>query len=419
VFLESLMTKKWLNAAPAIALVLVLSACNRLEDEPPPEPTLPPVVAASNVRAEARVVPVRSAELSLPAGGRVAVLEVEEGDTVREGQVLLAVDATDQVAAVAQARADLKAAEAALTKTIAGATEEEIRAAEAAVQAAQAQANASGGSVASAQAQLNSLEAGASAEDLAIAQKRIDQAKNDLWGAQNQRDGICGRVGDPGVTQAECDGAEARVGTATEAIAILQLQLDQLRVGATEDEKRSARGALQQSSGSYQSAQALVRQAQAQLDLLRRGATEEDIAQSDARVLQAQAAYDRARAALQDAELVAPFDGTVTGVMTTLGERVSPAVPVIQIADLSELQIETDDLTELSVVRIDEGSPATIQFDALDDLELAGTVERILPFGEDKLGDITYTVVIKPEKQDPRLRWNMTATVEIEPEDER
>jgi HlyD family secretion protein len=411
------MMKKWLDAAPFVVLMLVLAACNRLEDEPPPEPTLPPVMAANNVRAEARVVPVRSAELSLPAGGRVALLDVQEGDAVREGQVLLAVDATDQAAAVAQARADLKAAEAALQKTIAGATEEEIRAAEAAVEAAQAQSSAASGGVASSAAQLNTLELGATAEDLAIAQRRIDQAKNDLWGAQNQRDGICGRVGDPGVTQAECDGAEARVGTASEAIGILQLQLDQLRLGATEDDKRAARGTLQQSSGSYQAAQAGVRQAQAQLDLLRRGATEEDIAQADARVLQAQAAYDRARAALQDAELRAPFDGTVTRVMTTLGERVSPSVPVIQMADLSKLQIETDDLTELSVVRIDEGSKATIQFDALDDLVLGGTVERIFPFGEDKLGDITYTVVIKPEKQDPRLRWNMTATVEIEPED--
>jgi HlyD family secretion protein len=129
--------------------------------------------------------------------------------------------------------------------------------------------------------------------------------------------------------------------------------------------------------------------------------------------MQAQAAYDQARSALQDAQLVAPFNGTVTQVMASLGERVAPSAPVLQLADLSELQIETDDLTELSVVRIDEGARALVRFDALDDLELKGTVTRIRPVGEDKLGDIIYLVVIALDEQDPRLRWNMTATVEL------
>ena len=29
-------------------------------------------------------------------------------------------------------------------------------------------------------------------------------------------------------------------------------------------------------------------------------------------------------------------------------------------------------------------------------------------------GDITYTVVVAPDQNDPRLRWNMTAVVTIE-----
>ena len=29
------------------------------------------------------------------------------------------------------------------------------------------------------------------------------------------------------------------------------------------------------------------------------------------------------------------------------------------------------------------------------------------------LGDITYRVTIEPEEEDPRLRWNMTASVRI------
>jgi len=54
-----------------------------------------------------------------------------------------------------------------------------------------------------------------------------------------------------------------------------------------------------------------------------------------------------------------------------------------------------------------------LTFDAIEGLELPGTVVRIKSIGEEKRGDVTYTVVIEPDEQDPRLRWNMTALVTI------
>ena len=42
--------------------------------------------------------------------------------------------------------------------------------------------------------------------------------------------------------------------------------------------------------------------------------------------------------------------------------------------------------------------------------------DRIKEIGENKMGDITYTVIVIPDEQDDRLRWNMTATVVIEPQ---
>ncbi len=62
-----------------------------------------------------------------------------------------------------------------------------------------------------------------------------------------------------------------------------------------------------------------------------------------------------------------------------------------------------------------EGSPATLEFDAIPDLQLPGKVTQIKSYGENRQGDIVYTVVVKPDQQDPRLRWNMTAKVTIEP----
>jgi HlyD family secretion protein len=399
----------------ALGLLLASAGCGRVAGEPTPQPTLPPVAARNEVRAEARVVPARWATLSAPMGGLVTEVTVEEGGEARAGDMLVVLDTTQLVARLEQARADLRMAEAGFAQLVAGPSPEEIAAAEAVVEAARAQVAAATGTVGSSRANLEDLEAGATAEQLAIAQRRVDQAQNELWGAQNQRDGICGRVGDPGVSRAECDGAEARVGVAYEAVQIAKLELEQVQSGASPQVRSGARSLVQQSAGSLSAARANLHKAEAELALLKRGATEEEIAREDARVMQAHASYDQARAALRDAEIRAPFDGTVARVLVRGGERVLPGATLVQFGDLSRLVIETDDLTELSVVRIAPGARARVRFDALEDVEIAGRVSRIEPFGEDKLGDITYRVVIEPARQDPRLRWNMTATVEIEP----
>ena len=75
-------------------------------------------------------------------------------------------------------------------------------------------------------------------------------------------------------------------------------------------------------------------------------------------------------------------------------------------------------LQELSLpcgASIHEGAPVTVTFDAIPGLELPGKVKRIDAFGKNTRGDITYTVVIAPDRQDERLRWNMTASVAITP----
>jgi HlyD family secretion protein len=73
----------------------------------------------------------------------------------------------------------------------------------------------------------------------------------------------------------------------------------------------------------------------------------------------------------------------------------------------------TSDLTKLNVVEVGEGDAVTLTFDAIPGLELPGKVSRIKDLGENRQGNSTYTVVVKPDQQDARLRWNMTATVSI------
>jgi HlyD family secretion protein len=204
-----------------------------------------------------------------------------------------------------------------------------------------------------------------------------------------------------------------------------QASLDKLRTGADANELAAARAHIassqaaldklggEQRSGGLDAAQAMVDQSQASLDKLRAGASKNDLAVAAAEVQRAQAALQLAQAALDEMELRAPFNGVVAALDMKIGEYVAPGAPTIHLADLSTWQIETTDLTELDVIRVRVGSPVTMTFDAIAGLELTGRVSRIRPIGENKQGDITYVVSITPDRQDARLRWNMTAAVSI------
>ncbi len=102
---------------------------------------LPAVKADTKVVAQAKVVPVKSAALSLATSGIVAEVPVAEGQRVEQGQLLLRLDSHQQAAAVMQAEANAKRAQAHLDELKAGPRTQEVAAAEAAVAGAQAALN--------------------------------------------------------------------------------------------------------------------------------------------------------------------------------------------------------------------------------------------------------------------------------------
>ena len=159
--------------------------------------------------------------------------------------------------------------------------------------------------------------------------------------------------------------------------------------------------------------QALAAVQSAKSSLAKLTPTAEDLAAAEASMNAAKAARDLAADNLSRAKLTAPFAGTVITIDPKVGEMVAAGTPVARIADTSSFQVETTDLTEINVVNVKEGDPASVTLDAIPDLELTGKVASIRGFGDNRQGDIVYTLVIKLDKQDPRLRWNMTAKVTI------
>lgn len=377
-------------------------------------PTLPAIRAGGSVVADARVVPERSAALSLPAGGSISEILVEEGSAVEAGAPLLRIDSAREAAGVLQARAQLESAEAQLAELERGPQAEVVRAAEAAVLVAMAEVRAAEARVSGAQASLSGVQR-VSAEDLVIAERRFEQSKNARWGVQAQRDAVCGRVKEKlAFTQADCDQWQAQVQEAEEAVRIAELQLQVARRGGRPEDVSAAGGRVGEASGALAAARARSQQAEAELARVKQGASPEALIVARAGVDAARAALEQAELSMDDTLLRAPFAGVVAAIEAHEGERVPAGTPVLRLADTRSWRIETEDLTELDIVSVTEGGSATVRFDALSGLELEGRVLGIRSFGESRLGDITYRVTIGLDEPDPRLRWNMTATVEID-----
>jgi len=318
--------KKLFTLAILIPALFSLIACSAAPTPVTPQPTLPPVRLTSRIIAEGKVVPARYASLSFQSPGTVTQI-VAVGDKVESGKVVAQLDTKQLELQLAQADANLAAAQAAYDK-------------------------------------LTKLDP----NELAVAKFDVDKAQAALKQAQAAYDAVGGD-------------SNPNAGMLPQRLALQNAWLDYQKAQTAYASKSSP-------------SEPAVRQAKANVD-------------------SARVARDIATDALSRTKIVAPFAGTVVTVDAKVGEQANAGTPVIRLADLTNMQVETTDLTEISVVNVKEGDAAKISFDAIPELELSGKVASIKGLGENRQGDIVYTLVIKLDKQDERLRWNMTAKVTI------
>ncbi len=136
-----------------------------------------------------------------------------------------------------------------------------------------------------------------------------------------------------------------------------------------------------------------------------------EVAEND--VVKAQALVDSAKAVLAaQSNLIAPIAGTVVSVDVAPAETVSPGQVVVTIGDLSKYRIETTDLSERDVTRVQVGQSATVFIEALGE-EFEGKVADVARISSELGGDVVYAVTIDLNKQPEGLLWGMSADVEI------
>jgi RND family efflux transporter MFP subunit len=162
-------------------------------------------------------------------------------------------------------------------------------------------------------------------------------------------------------------------------------------------------------------AEANLLAAQVQYNYQKRlGLDEVHIESAEADVARMQALLDSAKAILDTQYiLVAPFDGTIVSVDIAPAETVIPGQAVILLGDLSRYQIETTDLSERDVTRVQVGQSANVFIEALEE-EFTGKVIDVDRISTTLGGDVVFKVTIEPDDQPEGLLWGMSADVQIE-----
>jgi multidrug resistance efflux pump len=90
-----------------------------------------------------------------------------------------------------------------------------------------------------------------------------------------------------------------------------------------------------------------------------------------------------------------------------------PGQATVTLADLSQLRVETTDLSERDVARVAVGQPVNVFVDALG-VNIPGRVARIAPEATVVAGDPVYAVIIDLDSQPPGLHWGMSAEAQIQ-----
>jgi len=379
--------------------VMILTACGSIPGSTSePTPTAVPFVEAdTRVVSEGRLVPYESKQLSFFSGGQVDEVLVKEGDQVKKGDVLARLGNREELeSTIANAQVELLAAQQALKSL----TDDLPEAQTAALQAL----NDARDGLRDAERKMrgfdvppDQIDVDVARANLALAKKSLEAARKKYKPYENKpendyrRATYLSKLAD---AQDRYDGAEREL---NRLIGVTPLDFE-----------------LEQAQTELDIAQAKLQQAQDKHELLKNGPDPDDVANAEARITATEASLAAARAALSHLELVATIDGTVVSQDLIVGQQVSVGQAVMTVADLSKMYAETDDLTEIEVVRISEGQVTKIAPDALPDLELGGKVESINKIFEEKRGDVTYTTRILLDKVDPSLRWGMTVAITFE-----
>ncbi|MCL4272455.1 MAG: efflux RND transporter periplasmic adaptor subunit [Anaerolineales bacterium] len=353
------------------ALALFLAACGAEQTPAAPEFDAGAVAAVNDVIAEGRLVPVRGTSLSFLARGIVAEVLVQAGDTVSEGDVLM------RLANAGAAEAQLLVAQNAYDALLRNESGDRARLWQAYMDAQVVRARA--------EEAWDDLDVDGIEDRIEDLEADVQDARDDLKDAQDEFD-----------KYKDLDENNSRRQTAEDDLEDAQNELNGA-IRALEEEIRR-RDTVK---AAYDGALAAEAEAKYQYEISLDGPNADQLALAKANL-------DAAKDTLANYVITAPFNGMIADVNVKVGDQVGPETRAVSLADFSAWIVETTDVTELEVVELRVGQSVTIVPDALPGVELSGVVTAISNAFIQQGGDILYTVRIRVDDADPRLKWGMT-----------
>ena len=330
-----------------IGLALLFTACSPAATAT--SEVIPTVIADSTIIAEGRVEPLRYAEIAFNTSGLVSEVLVEEGQTVKKGELLIRLGGeSDSNYAAAQYE------------------------------------------VASAQKALNDLVKDSQA-DFAQAVVDLKQAKEDLEKAEVYLDYL---QRSKKVPQPETFVYYIKRGKGYD----VRLRTHYYKGPAPADWITKAQEDVALKKAETERLQNTVNR------MKENGVDTEQLAVSEAEL-------EAAKAKVTAFEITAPFDGVVAEMNAKAGSSIRPGEVAVVVADFSQWLVKTTDLTEIDVVELTEGDSVVVKLDALPDLDLKGTILSIGQTFLENQGDVVYEVTVQLTDTHPAIRWGMTASV--------
>lgn len=352
-------------------------------------------VDTGGVIASGIVAPAQQADLAFSLGGIVESADLAVGDTVTEGQVLVTLAGSQKLAAAVEAaKLELLAAQQALEALDENLPDAQTEALQAVTTARE--------EVRDAERRLNSLNTPAEDIDVeaawanvVLARDKLDKARQDYEPYENKSE--------QNVTRAALLDKLARAqSTYDDAVR----RYNNLRGVTGSDFDRS------QAEAELSIAQARLKLAEERYAELQNGPDPSDVALAEARIAAAQAQIAASQSALDDLVLKTPFSGTIGDLNIHPGEWVIPGQPVLTLADLANLRIETTDLSERDIPGIQIGQAANIFIEALQQ-NIPGRVVAISPLADTLGGDVVYQTILDLDSIPEGLRQGMSVEVQF------
>ncbi|TWT80158.1 Multidrug export protein EmrA [Planctomycetes bacterium CA13] len=323
-------------------------------------------------------------------GGRVARVLVVEGQTVKQGTVLVELEPFDLLERESQRVFSLAAREAEFKRFSAGFRDQEK---------AQAQAR-----IDQLQARLDLLTEGPRTEEIEAARGRLSMARVQHKLAQQTSDRLTRLVRENAASKQEIDNANESLDAASSNVVVRQQELNLLLAGTRKEELQEATARVEEARQAWQ--------------LMQQGYRSEEIEQAKAARDSAQAALDALRQQKQELSIRSPIDGIVEALDLQPGDMVASGAPVLSMLDKNNLWVRA--YVPQNRIGMKVGQQVRVTVDSYPSEPFSGTITFIARQAEFTPSNVqtleerskqVYRIKVSIEDQRDYLRPGMMADV--------